>query len=691
MARLPVIIAQGGTAAPRFNEQDWGGTQRLARQAGGLADRAFDIAERQAELRRTVELATSAADITRQLDDYRVELDGDPDFGTKAQRFQQRARQLMDERTSGMNETTRAAFLARVEPMAASMESAVRHSARRDEIDDAKVKLVNTNDDLLNRASMARNNVERDGYLSQVQANIDDAMKARILSAAQHKELSRASISKFQEARAMGLVRTNPAGAIAALGDPEQFAGMDPVRREFYKSQATAKLEARGAEARANARFEAADISQSLSQGVLPEDFDARLKVVEAGNPLLARRLREQKGALDTIDSVRKLPLDEQKARIGVLAAKEDGPGLNRTERIEYLALSKLYQHAAAGFAEDAFLQSVKSNPTVGILLDQVKDDPKMRLFAAEAAIDTQAKNGVPEAQRAVMSKPEIKAIVAELQGLSGPAFDERLRQLRTQWGHLWPVAARQLREQGKVDGKLPGFETILELPDTPAGRSAAANLADAAKLKDDDLRKLVPKDADLTAIRSKVEENLADFRVSAASQGGAPTVARYVEDATKRAVILQASGMSANDAAERAARELVNDHYSFIAGDNGAIVRVPKLLDQRAVDLDAIRSNLAAAKRQLPDVELTVPPNPMPGADAGKDKASFARRLQAYGQWQTTGDGRGAMLVYEASGRLQPVLVKGKPYVVAFNAPRLKAPEDTRVFDPLNGILLSP
>lgn len=290
-----IVPASGSMSAPAGRTvnflpvEDTPGTE-AARGILRFAEKAKDIGDRELALKRTVELAKGASEYQTELDKKRLELDADPDTATRADRFQKFAQEELTKRTAGMDDETKALFIQRVEPVAAGMELSVRHRGRDDARQEAIVTLRRTNEDLIKKAADAKNPLEREALLAQVQTNIDDALSTKILSGAQHKEETQATLVKADQAAALKMIRDNPGAAEQALKSGK-LANLDVVTREKLidaaRSEGRARLnQSLALEARAD-RIEAKQRAELENR--IGKEVDAR-----ASDGTLTREYLEQ-------------------------------------------------------------------------------------------------------------------------------------------------------------------------------------------------------------------------------------------------------------------------------------------------------------------------------------------------------------------------------------------------------------
>lgn len=678
MARLPVITANpqipAATAQPRVDAEAQGLPYRQA-AAGALrfADQTFDWAEKEKELRDFVDVTERVSTAARQLADAKDELDKDPDYRTRSERFQKKAAEIYQGLGSELNGRSAARFKSQFGQMSLQSELSVRHQARRDEIEDAAVKLQGSVDQLVTQAGNARTDGERQAYLDQAQGLVDQAQQAGVLTPAQHRRMSRDFLSRFSESVVQGLIRTNPGAALQQLGNPEFQPHLDPVRREALKNAAQARLEHLGAMGRAELRAEAADLVQSYNQGIRPEDAEKRIAAIKAADPRLGKRIETAARVFDQQEEFLAKTPSEQQQDILRLRQKEEGGGLGTEERLFLRRAEQAYRQAATELLRDPFLASLKYNTAARDLAVAGESDPTKAAAARDLSLDWQEKQGIPDYRRTAITDTQAKAIVAELASLEGQARADRLKAIEQAYGRHWSVVRRQLQAEAKVDNRIPGFELMLEQPSTPAGAAARVTISEAATLKDEDLFKIVPKDV-VNDLRKRTTETMADFTRSLVNgTGGGQKAAQYNDLIVRRAAQLKAANnLDSQEAVDRAFREVIGEHYAFIR-DGASTLRVPKTIDGVGIQPATVQHNLEAVRAGLAGLDLVVPPDLAPGVSDDASKATFVQRLQRFGRWEVERGGNAAVLMYEANGRLQPVRTKdGQPVRVPFAAPAM-------------------
>lgn len=274
MARIPFAAIQGGTAtvaAPALQtalvqaDPSAGvGAQALSR---GLA-LGVEVADRFLQARNSVAVSDAVLDSSDKLDAYRQELAQDGDHATREQRFQRRLNEERDEKLQALGDPrARDDFRMRFNRVARSMQAQVRNQAREEETQIFRMKLGENLDTLANKVVLAKNVQERDGYQLEANSAIEDAVRTGRITAHGARVLQRAYLGKVDGALVSEMIRTDPGGAIAALGDPEKFKYLDAAQRVNLRAQATQRSESLSAQARVELRGDAQDLTAAMAQG----------------------------------------------------------------------------------------------------------------------------------------------------------------------------------------------------------------------------------------------------------------------------------------------------------------------------------------------------------------------------------------------------------------------------------------
>lgn len=290
MARIPFAAIQGGTAtvaAPPLQSatapaDPSAGVGAMA-AARGLA-LGVEVADRFFQARNSVAVSDAVLDSSDKLDAFRQDLAQDGDHATREARFQRRLNEERDEKLQGLGDPrARDDFRIRFNRVARSMQAQVRNQAREEETQLFRMKLGENLDTLANKVVLTRNVQEREGYQLEAQAAIEDAVRTGRLSAHGARAMQRAYLGKVDGALAAEMIRSDPAGAIAALGDPEKFRYLDASQRVNLRAQATQRAESLSAQARVELRGDAQDLTAAMAQGQPVDPAQVQALIRRAG------------------------------------------------------------------------------------------------------------------------------------------------------------------------------------------------------------------------------------------------------------------------------------------------------------------------------------------------------------------------------------------------------------------------
>src|SRR6266404_1131070 len=140
----------------------------------------------------------------------------------------------------------------------------------------------------LNEAVTAPSPQERAAAIDRVSADLERLHAACWIDAKTAVSRYKAFSGQLDQADAMALVQKNPAAAIDALGRPDTFASLDPVRRESLIIAAQSKLDGNTQSAIVNAAaFHPEAASLSIGRVIAPDHaqriFDNGIVQIESG------------------------------------------------------------------------------------------------------------------------------------------------------------------------------------------------------------------------------------------------------------------------------------------------------------------------------------------------------------------------------------------------------------------------
>lgn len=312
--------------------------------------------------------------------------------------------------------------------------------------------------------------------------------------------------------------------------------------------------------------------------------------------------------------------------------------------------------------------------------------DPGVREKAAEAASDNQAlggyvtatlaaqaRLGVPEPERRILSKAQSQAIASDImrsdpaqgdpQNPDGPAI--RIRSLAQTYGEAWPRVFQDLVR----DGNLPTEYQMLAVIPSSIGQADFARMLAAQKAAGgtgpfrEAVRRAFP--AEESRLSKEVGTYIQPFVATALASGqtGGDKLAAMVGGAIENlAAYYVFRGADATTAMQRAADRIVNDKYDILG-----TMRVPKeTSDGRPLGLPPVQSAQAYVMRNLtPEKLADIDGNPGVPPD---ERRRIAFRAAQRGFWVPNERDTGLVLMMELEngGRL-PVREQGGNRVELF------------------------
>ena len=283
-------------------------------------------------------------------------------------------------------------------------------------------------------------------------------------------------------------------------------------------------------------------------------------------------------------------------------------------------------------------------------------DSGAMRDYVT-ATLAAQARLGVPEADRRVLSRAQSQSIAADLmradpgqgtaQNPDTPTL--RLRSLARTYGEAWPRVFQDLVR----DGSLPREFQVLAVIPSAVGQADYARMLAAARQAGgmDKLDNAVPQVA-----RQQIDRDVHTYTApfvrtaTASGQSGGGPLASMVHDAVRNlAIYYTMQGVSPSDAMQRATDRIINDKYEI-----QGTMRVPRTLeDGRPLGLAPVQRAQADLMRALKPEDLAdIGGNPQVPQD---ERRRIAWRAAQRGFWVPNERDTGLVLMMELEngGRL--------------------------------------
>lgn len=324
MSRIPIAVVQGGVVSPGATPlQSLDVAQQLSSGASleaigrGLAV-TRQVAEKMQEARDTLNVSQQVNDVSLELDKIRGELDNDPNYAGRRDKFDARALQARDNAMSKLSSPgARQDFELRFNRLHGSMGLQIQHEAREGENQAFRLQLGEQLDGLANRAVFARSPQEREVFQTEALTAITEAVRTQRLSATGANGLRKAYVGKVDAALASEQVRLNPSAAIAALGDPTKFPNLDAAARVQLRAQAQQRAESLGAQASAELRADIHDYQTARQSGqAVPPEVEADILRRAGGKSKLGQafvRARDFYNRVDTETTGQSIPQLQQR------------------------------------------------------------------------------------------------------------------------------------------------------------------------------------------------------------------------------------------------------------------------------------------------------------------------------------------------------------------------------------------
>lgn len=263
------------------------GAPALQGVAKGL-DAVHEFGQRLVEARDSVNVSNAIVDANAQLDDYREQLQRDPDVAGREAKFNAKMAEVRQAKADQLGRSDAVTnFTMRFNTLGRTMQNTVRQQARDEELQNFRQDLGDNLDKLATQSAFAKTDQERIALQAEGEKQLVDAVRTQRLSAVQAHTLKKAYLGRVDAALAGQLVRTNPTAAIAALGDPNKYQYLDAPTRVQLQTQAQTRAESLSIQARAELRADAAELTQDIQRGAIdgnmPAEADVQAVIKRAG------------------------------------------------------------------------------------------------------------------------------------------------------------------------------------------------------------------------------------------------------------------------------------------------------------------------------------------------------------------------------------------------------------------------
>ena len=499
-----------------------------------------------------------------------------------------------------------------------------------------------------NRAAAMYKLGDMDAFRSS-QAEIQQAVREMgELQGWDEKATTQKSLNAMGEALmpiAQGLVADGNTGAATAfikehapaLGAKRVLSLQSAIKTEQRRQAAEARAAAR--EARINARL---DLEQRTQDAVSSwkngahydnppsrEDFTAVYG--EKRGDLIWREMEGKRQLGQDLQDLRTMTPDEQAAFLEARKPVEGEGYAGRAENFQQLKIALAQDAKQREDDPAAYLAAFAPNVAEARQSMFKQMTPENVDAYARTLQSAQQARGIsprPDAPLPLLPETDVRKIAAKI--AAAPDKEKELNRYREVFGRHWPALERQL----STGEKLPPDIAIVSAGMT--GRPARL-LLDAASAKDFTGAAKKTFGPDYKTMQTAVASELKDFVKTVIAQEGGANLAPKIQASTEKLATqyMYIDGMSAADAARKAAAEVVTERYTL-----KGTYRVPKTVNADLVDLgfQRMREYVAADAKNL---HL---PN-MPGLTGDHAASRYAHQILRYGQLITNGDESGGVL----------------------------------------------
>lgn len=238
-------------------------------------------------------------------------------------------------------------------------------------------------------------------------------------------------------------------------------------------------------------------------------------------------------------------------------------------EASRHTALVDAATNLQSELAKDPASYVLNHSPAVKDAFDAAAKDPSQLKAAVDITLQTQERMEVPEEKRLPLPTSVAKDIVDRLAGTQPENAVKEIQSYSQAFGANWPKVVAQLSSNG-----LPSTLKVLTVLDAPGDAPAANALVQATRMKDAELKSLVPADS-----AKSIDQELDTLLAPMASTLPPENYADIRDAASRMALYGASTGVDPVTAANNAASAFTSK-YTF----NNSY-RVPRQWDGGAVD----------------------------------------------------------------------------------------------------------
>ncbi|MCA3668137.1 MAG: lytic transglycosylase domain-containing protein [Methylobacterium sp.] len=295
MSGAPVYISRGssqgiGELQPSRADMSVSGQAqaRFGQALGGLGNSIFSLSQQIEEINRSSTLADRKTQFLTGIDDLGKQFENDPDPATAEQRFQEQVMKLEGSTLEGLRPDDEAELRVQLRRQSISYAGGVRAGALKKQADGYQANVDQQFDVHTKRYAQAQSETERQAIVGELDETLKSGVQRGMMTAKAAEAYRQSMVQTGDNALVLRQIGMNPAAAQAALADPEQYKGLNPVQREQFAQQARAAAEAQRAQrleirARTNPEAATMEAGRVSGPGAIARIFDSAIIPQESG------------------------------------------------------------------------------------------------------------------------------------------------------------------------------------------------------------------------------------------------------------------------------------------------------------------------------------------------------------------------------------------------------------------------
>lgn len=417
------------------------------------------------------------------------------------------------------------------------------------------------------------------------------------------------------------------------LMEQDRIKALGVIKQEEKRREAEAR------DARITARLDLGqrvqDASASYLSGATYENPPSRDEFIaaygEKQGDIHYREFESTRALGEDVQDLHTMTPEEQQSLLES-RKPEEGEGFASRQK-SYMALQKAAQHDAEVRAKDPVAYLANYDPAVksarsAMLNTMTPESVNAYTTILQASMEARGMEGTFKKQLPLLTEADARNIAGNIASSTEP--EKMLTNLQQSFGKHWPTLERQLAAGEKLPPDMAIVASGIQ------GRPARL-LLEAAKNKDFTSGAKVALGPDYKVMQEVVGTSLQDalktFRAS-----GASDIEMRVRDSTEKlaAAYMWQDGMSAKDAAKKAAKDVISDRYTFKGS-----YRIPKdVPDTDRVDIGAQREITRIAEKAS---TLSLPS--VPGLNKKDVAARYGSGLLRNATWATNEDESGLVM----------------------------------------------